>query len=145
MSEPTLPRVRHLATRLGRASYLRFPFTIDETGGVESDRIAHVREQIEQVLFTSPGERWFRPEFGVGVMASVFEPNAPVLHELTRKRLLAALTDTLAGEVDPRTLDVTVAADVDFPERLLITIAYTLATISHSERHTFAIGGGSHG
>lgn len=130
-------------SRLSRGEYLSFPFRITANGGAVSDRVAHVREQIEQVLFTNPGERWFRPEFGVGVVASVFEPNGLVLWELTRKRLLAALAETLEGEVDPKTLDVTVGPGEGHPEQLIITIAYTLATISHSERHSFAIGAGA--
>ncbi len=37
--------------------------------------VRHIREQIEQVLFTDPGERVFRPELGAGMRQLVFEPN----------------------------------------------------------------------
>ncbi len=96
-----------------------------------------MREQIEQVLFTHPGERWFRPEFGVGIRALVFEPNGNALWELTKKRLLASLSEALQGEVNPASLDVSVTGD---EEKLLVTIAYTLATINHTEKLEFAIG-----
>ena len=37
----------------------------------------HLRDLIEQVLFTAPGERVMRPDFGSGLLALVFEPNSP--------------------------------------------------------------------
>ena len=36
----------------------------------------HLRDLIEQVLFTAPGERVMRPDFGSGLLALVFEPNS---------------------------------------------------------------------
>ena len=36
----------------------------------------HVRDMIFQVLFTSPGERVNRPDFGCGLLELVFEPNS---------------------------------------------------------------------
>ena len=32
----------------------------------------HIRDLIEQVLFTSPNERVMRPDFGAGLLALVF-------------------------------------------------------------------------
>ena len=127
-----------MATQLNNPDFMKFPLEIGANGAAASDRRAHVREQIEQVLFTNPGERWFRPEFGAGVRALVFEPNSSVLWEVTQKRLLASLTEALAGEVEPSSLDVTVAGD---GAKLLITIAYTLATINHTEKVEFAVEG----
>ncbi len=49
----------------GTGRYLAFPFRMANEGGAQSSRIAHVREQIAQVLFTGPGERVFLPEFGL--------------------------------------------------------------------------------
>jgi len=125
-----------MPTRLNNPDYMKFPLEIGAHGAVTSTRRLHVREQIEQVLFTHPGERWFRPEFGIGVRALVFEPNNLALWEVTKKRLLASLRDALAGEVDPRSLEVAVTGE---GERLLITISYMLATIQHTEKLQFAI------
>ena len=127
-----------MATRLNNPDYMKFPLEIGTRGAVTSARRQHVREQIEQVLFTHPGERWFRPEFGIGVRALVFEPNASALWEVTKKRLLASLNEALAGEVDPRSLEVAVEGD---GEKLLITISYMLATIQHTEKLQFAVQG----
>jgi uncharacterized protein len=127
-----------MATQLNNPDFMTFPLQIGADGAVTSTRREHVREQIEQVLFTYPGERWFRPGFGVGVRALVFEPNNQALWEITKKRLLASLTDALAGEVEPSSLTVDVTGE---EEQLLITIAYRLATINHTERLAFAVEG----
>jgi phage baseplate assembly protein W len=125
--------------RLPRVGYLAFPFRMTPYGGALSDRTGHVREQIEQVLFTSPGERVFRPGFGFGARAAVFEPNRSALWELARTRLYAALAEALAGEVDPKSIRVAVGADPEAPERLLVSITYTLAAIRKEERHEIVL------
>ncbi len=127
-----------MATRLNNSDFMKFPLEIGAEGAVTSARRQHVREQIEQVLFTNPGERWFRPEFGAGVRALVFEPNSSVLWEVTKKRLLASLSEALAGEVDPKTLEVSVEGE---DAKLIIVIAYMLATINHTERLEFVVEG----
>ncbi len=119
-------------------AYLAFPLRVDALGPKTDTRQAHVRGQIEQVLFTSPGERVFRHEFGAGVKRLVFEPNGSALWELTRKRLSAALTESLQGEVDPKTLEIDVRGN---GERLEIVVSYRLATINRDETFTFAFGG----
>lgn len=128
-----------MPTRLNNADYMTFPLKIGSEGAAISSRRAHVREQIEQVLFTVPGERWFRPEFGVGVLALVFEPNNQPLREITKKRLTASLNEALSGEVKPSSLIVDVE-NVD--DKLLLTIGYTLATINHSDKVEFVVEGG---
>ncbi|MDH3404389.1 MAG: GPW/gp25 family protein [Acidobacteriota bacterium] len=124
---------------LGATVYLAFPLRVNADGPATSGRSRHIREQIEQVLFTNPGERVFRPEFGAGVRALVFEPNSTTLWDLTRKRLSASLSEALRGEVDPRTLEIEVEGE---GEKLKVLISYTLATIGHSERHEILVGTG---
>jgi len=121
---------------LNNAVYMKFPFQIAD-GAVLSTRLEHVRQTIEQVLFTHHAERWYRPEFGVGIVSLVFEPNSLALRELTKKRLMTSLTDALAGEVDPRTLTVDVVSE---DEKLYAKISYTLAALNHTERQEFLIG-----
>ena len=130
-----------MTSELNNSNYMAFPLEIGEGGAAVSSRLDHVREQIEQVLFTNPGERWFRPEFGGGVTAAIFEPNSRELWEVTKQRVLASLTDALSGEVDPKTLEVTVDDAGEGAEKLVITIAYTLAPINHSEQLRFELGG----
>jgi len=123
---------------------MKFPLRWGKDGPALSDRREHVREQIEQLLYTDPGERVFRPEFGVGVRTLVFEPNDSALRELTKQRLVASLADALQGEVDPKSLQVSVRTE---GEKLIIDVSYALATIGHTEKQEFVIGlaGGSDG
>ena len=57
-----------------------FPFHCDTRGrtAVTGDD-DHIRDMIEQVLFTSPGERVNHPTFGSGLMQLVFAPNSDEL------------------------------------------------------------------
>jgi phage baseplate assembly protein W len=122
--------------RLADPPYLAFPFRVGDSGPELSDRSRHLREQIEQVLFTNPGERVFRPEFGAGVRTLIFEPNTSPLWTITRKRLIASLADALKGEVDPRSLTIDVTGE---EEKVFVTITYTLATLGHSEEQRFSV------
>ena len=123
--------------RLTSPPCLAFPLRIDADGARTSGRAAHVREQIEQVLFTNPGERVFRPQFGAGARRLLFEPNASGLWEITRSRLSDTLAQVLHGEVDPKTLEIAVEGD---GEKLFIRISYTLAAIGQVESHEFSVG-----
>jgi len=122
--------------RLSDPPYLAFPFTIESDGAKTVNRAGHVRQQIEQVIFTNPYERVFRSDFGVGIKKLIFEPNASALWEVTRKRLMASLAEALKGEVDPRSLEVNVRGE---EEKLIVEISYSLATIGQRERHEFLI------
>jgi hypothetical protein len=123
--------------RLSDSGYLAYPFRIGHDGARTSGRSAHVREQIEQVLFTNPAERVFRPEFGAGIKTLIFEPNSSALWEVARNRLLASLVEALQGEVDPKTLSVNVFGE---GEMLYADITYTLAAIGHTEQQRIALG-----
>jgi len=122
---------------LSSPAYLGFPLQISAHGPRTSKRAGHVREQIEQVLFTNPRERGFRPQFGAGVRRLLFEPNSSSLWELTRKRLSDSLAEALQGEVDPKTLEIDVRGE---GEKLYILISYTLAAIGRQESHEFIVG-----
>lgn len=117
---------------------MSFPFSVSDQGAERSSRQHHIREQIEQILFTNPGERWYRPEFGIGAMALVFEPNHQTMWELVKKRLLASLSEALKGEVLAETLLVDVEGE---NETLKIIISYQLAALQHSEKLEFLING----
>jgi phage baseplate assembly protein W len=55
--------------------HVDYPLHFDGRGHTaEADADEYVRDLIEQVLFTSPGERVNRPAFGTGVMQLVFAP-----------------------------------------------------------------------
>ena len=95
-----------------------FPFHFDHRGcTAETDDEGHIRDMIEQVLFTSPGERVNRPDFGCGLMQLVFEPNSNELSTTTQFLVQGALqqwlgnliqVDEVQVESEEATLEVTV-------------------------------------
>ena len=127
-----------MARRLIDPPYLSFPLQMSADGPRLASRSEHIRGQIEQVLFTLPGERVFRPDFGAGVKALVFEPNSTPLWQITKRRLLASLADALQGEVDPKSIEIEVSGE---EATLTITIGYTLAAVGLHETQTFTVGG----
>lgn len=85
-----------------------FPFRFDKTGGTASATDEkHIRDMIEELLFTSPGERVNRPDFGSGLMQLVFAPNSPELAAALQFTLQAALQRWLGDLIQVQTLQVT--------------------------------------
>jgi hypothetical protein len=73
-----------------------FPFHFDNRGRTAAtDDEDHIRDMIEQVLFTSPGERVNRPDFGSGLMQLVFAPNSEELATATQFLVQGALQQWL--------------------------------------------------
>jgi len=102
-------------------SYLNFPYFIDGRGRTaETGRDRHVRQMIEQVLFTNPGERVNRPDFGCGLRRLVFMPNAQPLAAATQVLVKSALQQWLQNEILVEKVDVTAVENT-----LTITVAYT--------------------
>jgi hypothetical protein len=78
-------------------SELDFPYRFDGRGRTATTtRDDHIRDLIEQVLLTAPGERVMRPEFGSGLLALVFEPNSTTLAATTQMLIQGALEQHLA-------------------------------------------------
>ena len=74
--------------------HIDFPWTFDERGRTAANGYdAHIRDLIETVLFTAPGERVNRPDFGSGILQLVFAPNDAAL--------AAALQLTVHGALQP--------------------------------------------
>ncbi len=99
---------------------MRFPFHIGSRGSTattDTSEDAYVRDLLEQVLLTTPGERVNRPDFGSGLLGMVFAPGGDVLQaalqasvQATLQRWLADLVmvQAVAVEVEESTLTVTV-------------------------------------
>jgi phage baseplate assembly protein W len=78
---------------------LEYPFQFDTRGRTaDATYDDHIRDLIEQVLFTVPGERVNRPTFGCGLMQLVFAPNSDELAAATQFLVQGALQQWL-GEV----------------------------------------------
>ena len=73
-----------------------YPYGFDRRGRTaEADESDHIRDLIEQVLMTSPGERVNRPTFGSGLMQLVFAPNSDALAAATLMSVQASLQQWL--------------------------------------------------
>ena len=85
-----------------------FPFHCDGHGRTAAtDDDDHIRDMIEQLLFTNPGERVNRPDFGSGLLQMVFAPNSPELATALQFSLQAALLRWLGDLIDVQALEVT--------------------------------------
>ncbi len=99
-----------------------YPFQFDNSGrtaDVDDDR--HIRDMIEQVLFTAPGERVNRPDFGSGLMQLVFEPNSNELAITTQFMVQGALQQWLGDLIEVN--NVTVSNE---DSALKVTVVYTI-------------------
>jgi len=85
-----------------------FPFQIDSRGRMAATTDdEHIRDLIEQVLFTSPGERVNRPTFGSGLMQLVFAPNSDTLAAATQLSVQGSLQQWLGDLIVVEGVDVT--------------------------------------
>jgi phage baseplate assembly protein W len=117
-----------------------FPYRVDgegRTAKAENDD-AHLRNLIEQVLFTTPGERVNRPDFGCGLLQLVFAPNsaelAATLQVLVQGALQQWLGDLMQIEdVLTNSSDGTLSIDVRYTalqgaESRVASFAYKVPT-----------------
>jgi hypothetical protein len=87
---------------------IAFPFQIDGRGRTaQATDEAHIRQMIEQVLFTAPGERVNRPTFGTGLMRLLFAPNSPELASATQFMVQGALQQWLGDVIQVESVQVT--------------------------------------
>lgn len=85
-----------------------FPLHLDARGRTAStDDDDHIRDMIEQVLFTNPGERVNRPDFGSGLLQLVFAPNSVELATALQFTIQAALQRWLGDLIELQGVDVT--------------------------------------
>lgn len=85
-----------------------FPLRFDSRGRTASTtEDDHIRDMIEQFLFTNPGERVNRPDFGSGLLQLVFAPNSPELAATLEVTIQAGLQRWLGDLIEVRKLEVT--------------------------------------
>ncbi|HEY0341555.1 MAG TPA: GPW/gp25 family protein [Steroidobacteraceae bacterium] len=115
---------------------IAFPYGFDSTGRTaQTDPLSHIRDMIEQILFTSPGERVNRPTFGSGTAQLVFAPNSDVLAAAQQNVIQASLQMWLSDLI--RLSSVTVVAD---DATLRITVAYTVIQTQQQQTQQFVYG-----
>ncbi len=102
----------------------------------ETDDDDHIRDMIEQLLFTNPGERVNRPDFGCGLMQLVFDPNSVELAATIQFLIQSSLQQWLGDLIQVEQVQVSREES-----ELLITIQYSIK-INHQRRiASFSRGG----
>jgi uncharacterized protein len=111
-----------------------FPLRIGADGRTRAspDEAKHVRDLIELVLFTQPGERVMRPEFGTGLLQYAFGPNRSELAATLQATLQGSLTQWLGDLIELRA--VRVESD---DATLRATVVYALRASGDVRSDTF--------
>src|SRR5512141_96414 len=86
---------------------IAYPFQFNPFGATATaDDDRHIRDMLEQLIFTSPGERVNRPDFGTGLLQLVFAPNSPELAATVQFTVQAAIQHWLGDLIEIRKLEV---------------------------------------
>ena len=97
-----------------------YPYRIDARGRTAGTSASeHIRDLIEQLLFTHPGERVNRPDFGSGLLQMVFQPNSVELAASLQFTVQAALQLWLGDRIAVE--DVQVGAE---DSKLKVAVRY---------------------
>src|ERR1700749_2955495 len=99
---------------------VNFPYQFDGQGRTMDPLHNYVRQLVEQVLFTSPGERVNLPDFGSGMLQMVFAPTSPEIAAATQFTVQGALQKWLSGQIKVQSV---VATSVE--SALTVTVTYT--------------------
>jgi uncharacterized protein len=108
---------------------LGFPYGIDghgRTAGAGHDD--HIRQLVEQLLLTAPGERVNRPSFGAGLLRLIQEGMISELSAATQTLVLGSVQATLGELIDVSDVDVNATET-----NLQITLSYRVKATGRSE------------
>ena len=105
-----------------------FPYHVDGRGRTATAGADdHLRDLIEQVLFTAPGERVMRPDFGSGLLGLVFEPGGPELVATTQHLVQGGLQQELGGLIAVESVEVS-------QDDGTLTVSVTYVSLQTQER-----------
>lgn len=110
-----------------------FPWRYNDRGLTASaDQAQHIHDLMEQLLFTSPGERVNRPTFGTGLLQLVFAANSPELGAATRVLVQGALQQWLGELIQVE------AVEIEQQEATLsIEVRYVIRSTQQRRQATF--------
>ncbi len=113
--------------------FLDFPLQLDGRGrAAETGEDDHIRDLIFQVLFTSPGERVNRPDFGCGLKQLVFMPNSDALAAATQLLVQGSLQRWLDPVIQVESVEVEAVES-----ELRVSVAYSKRSGGGSRRDVF--------
>lgn len=114
-----------------------FPFHFDARGRTASaGDDDHIRDMIEQLLFTNPGERVNRPDFGSGLLQMVFAPNSPEIAAALQFTVQASLQQWLGDVIQVQSLEVT-----SEDSTLRVELSYIVLRTAEQRAEVFVLGG----
>jgi phage baseplate assembly protein W len=114
---------------------LDFPFRFDSRGRTaRTTRDDHIRDLIAQVLFTSPGERVNRPDFGCGLKHMVFAPNSDELAAATQALVQGSLQQWLGDLIQVERVEATAEE-----ARLRVNLTYVERSSGERRSETFEV------
>lgn len=116
-----------------------YPFQFDGRGRTgQSDEDEYIRELIEQVLLTAPGERVMRPTFGSGVRQLLFGAASPEVATATQYLVQSSLQQWLADLITVEAVDVQAQEGA-----LLITVQYVVRRSQTRAQAEINVAGGT--
>jgi uncharacterized protein len=116
--------------------YFDHPFDVDGRGRVAvTPPDDHIRDLIWQVLFTSPGERVNRPDFGCGLQTLVFQPNSTALAAATQFIVQGSLQRWLGDRIVVERVRITAEHEV-----LTVEVSYVRRDTGQRQADVFASG-----
>ena len=115
---------------------VNFPYQFDGRGRTLDPSSDYVRQLVEQVLFTSPGERVNMPDFGSGLLQLPFAPNSMEMAAATQFTVQAALQKWLSGYIRVQSVIATAQEST-----LTVTVTYAPLNTGVTQVQTFVYGG----
>ncbi len=89
-----------------------FPFAVSATGLVQTTEPSdHIFQMIQQILFTSPGERVNRPQFGSELRRLVFAPADATLTAAVESMAQSVLHQWLGDIIKIEAIEIQTAAE----------------------------------
>lgn len=114
--------------------HIDFAWQFDHRGRTaETTELDHIRDMVEQVLFTSPGERVNRPDFGTGLLQLVYETNSLELASTVQSLACSSLERWLSDLIEVTYLNVT-----PIDASLIVDLVYTVRRTSQRETVQFS-------
>ncbi len=111
-----------------------FPFHFDSLGrSASTDDEDHIRDMIEQFLFTNAGERVNRPDFGSGLLQLVFASNSPELAAAVQFTVQAGLQRWLSDVIEVKAVEV-----ISEEATLHVTVKYLVRRSQENRVATFS-------
>ncbi len=110
-----------------------FPLRIDNRGRMATAGYeTHVREMLEQLLFTQPGERVNRPDFGTPISAAIFDRPTDELISSLEFQVSTSVQRFMGEVVSLENVSIDVVDD-----QIEIILTYTIIALNQSTEERF--------